>query len=473
MILPEKIEKVNAVEVEDRKLKFGEKFAAVINDGVATFHFQVIQLFLLFFYTDIMKISPAYVAGLFLFTRIIDACLTPVFGMVVDKVSTPWGKYKPWVIAVGLGLGIFGWLTFTTPDLSPDGKIIYATVTYVVYSLFLSIVSAPVTALKPAVTKRIDDRLSMGQIGFFFVMFGAMIAQIGVQPLYKALGGGNDAKGFSIIMAALLVLSVLIAIYQQFTIKERYVVQPAKSEKGPSLNEMFKAVFTNKTAIIVYMFVLGTNLANGIRSGASIYYFKYYFHNESLLAIVGLVSLLPTMIGVALSTKVTKRIGIKKNLVISAIVGVIGTAATIVLPPSSIGVILYMVLSALIALFAGLSTPAQGTMMPAAMDYTEWKTKKNVNAFMGSFQGFLQTLATALSGALTAGILAVIGYVGGAAEQSSETLFGLKVLMSIVPAVAVLLTLSVIWFDLTEDKQAQITKELEERRRNPEGNGKV
>lgn len=466
MLTTEKVSNVNVIgEGRDGKLKFKEKFSATVLDGTATFHLQVVQLFLLFFYTDIMKISPAYVAGLFLITRIIDAFLTPVFGILVDKVSTPWGKYKPWVITIGIGTGITGWLTYTVPDLSPDGKIVYATITYVLYSLFISVTPAPTTALKPAITKSIDDRISMGQIGYFIIIIGALFAQSAVQPLYKALGGGNDARGFSLVMGTVAVVSILIAIYQQFSIKERYVVVPEKNEKGPSLKEMLVAVFTNKTAIIVYLFILGTNLANGIRAGASIYYFKYYFGNEGLLAIVGLVSLVPTMIGVMFSSKITRRIGIKKNLVIAIIINVIGTAAAIALPPSSVGIILFMVIGALIAFFAGLSTPAQATMMPAAMDYTEWKTKKNVNGFMASFQGFLQTFATAISGAITAGMLAIIGYVGGV-EQSSETILGLKILMGIVPAIATLFSLSVLWFDLTEDKQAQITKELEERRNN-------
>jgi Na+/melibiose symporter-like transporter len=126
---PEKVTDVNAVEVEERKLKFGEKFAMVVNGGTAAFHLQVIQLFLLFFYTDILKISPAYVAGLFLVTRIADAFLTPVFGVLIDKVTTPWGKYKPWYVLTGVGVAITGWLTFTDFDLSPDGKVIYATIT--------------------------------------------------------------------------------------------------------------------------------------------------------------------------------------------------------------------------------------------------------------------------------------------------------------------------------------------------------
>lgn len=470
MLSPGKVDNIHVVrEVQERKLRLGEKISATMDGFTGTFHLQVIQLFLLFFYTDVMKISPAYVAGLFLVTRIVDAFLAPIFGALVDKVTTPWGKYKPWVIAIGVGTGIFGWLTYTVPDLSPDGRVIYATITYVIYSMFMSVGAGPITALKPAMTKSIDDRLSMGQISFFLVMVGALLAQSAVQPLYKALGGGDDAKGFSLIMGIVAVVSIVIAIYQQLTIKERYIIQPAKNEKGPSLKEMLVAVFTNKTAIIVYLFILGTNLASGIRSGASIYYFKYYFHNESLLAIVGLVGLLPTMIGVVFSSRITKRIGIKKNLAIAAIVNVVGTAAAIAIPPSSIGVIMYMILMALIAFFAGLSNPAQGTMMPAAMDYTEWKTKKNVNGFMASFQGFIQTFATALSGAITAGMLALFGYEGGGA-QSSGTLLGLQILISIAPAMATLLTLSVFWFDLTEEKQAQITKELEERRNKSESN---
>lgn len=134
-----------------------------------------------------------------------------------------------------------------------------------------------------------------------------------------------------------------------------------------------------------------------------------------------------------------------------------------VIPNTSTGVVIFMTLNAITAFFLGASTPAQGSMMPAAMDYTEWKTGKNVNAFMGSIQGFVQTLATALAGAVAAWALHIVGYVPGV-EQSSETIFGLKLFMGVVPAFVLLFTASIIWFDISEEKQKQITKELAERR---------
>ncbi len=450
---------------EDRKLKFSEKLAATINGGFGTFHVQVIQLFLLFFYTDIMKISPAYIAALFLITRIADAFLSPAFGILVDKVTTPWGKYKPWLILGALLTGIFGWFTYTNFNLGPTGNLIYATITYVLYSLVFNVGGAPALALIPAMTKRIDDRASIGQISFFLAIIGAMVAQIGVQPLYKLLGGGNDAKGFSIIMGIVAIITIVVAIFQQRVLKERYLIQTSETRKGPSIKTMFKAVLTNKTAIIVYLYVFALNLSNGIRSGASIYYFKYYFHNDNLLAITGIVAILPTMLGVMLSTVVSKRLGIKKLLIIASVVNIASMFLVMFLPSSGTGVTMYMVLLCLLSLFTGLATPVQGTMMPAAMDYTEWKTKLNINAFMGSFQSFLTTLGSALSGSITAGVLYVAGYVANAPQQSSASIFGLKLLMGVVPAAVFVLTLGVVFFDLTEEKQKQITKELAERRK--------
>ncbi|MGM1020392.1 MAG: MFS transporter [Bacillota bacterium] len=454
---------INKTKHEEPKLRLREKIACSIGGLTGTLHFQMISMFLLFFYTDVMKIPPAYVAGLFLVARIIDAVLAPMFGIFVDKVTTPWGKYKPWMLILGIPTAIFGWLTFTSFDLSHTGKIIYATVTYLAYSIMIAITPAPSSAIMPAVTKRVDDRVSIGTYSYMLVMVGAMFVTIAAQPLYKALGGGSDARGFSLLMLVVGIITILVSLFQVLNLKERYIVTSSKDEARPSLKEMLVAVFTNKNAIIVYIYVLALNLANGIRSAVMVHYFKYFFGNEGLVVTVGIVSILPVMIGAVLSPMVTKKIGVKANVLLGTFVTVLSMLAILVIPSTPAGIIAFLVIGVISGVFTGFSSPAQGTMLPAAMDYTEWKTGINVNAFMGSFLGFLQTFATALSGAIAAGVLVMIGYEPGV-EQSSTTLTGLKILMGVIPAIVIVFTASVAWFDLTEEKQKQIAKDLEERR---------
>ncbi|MRH45115.1 MFS transporter [Aquibacillus halophilus] len=453
----------------DRRLTIQEKIAAALGGMTGVIHTQMISMFILFYYTDVMQINPGYVAGLLLISRIIGASLIPAFGIVVDKVTTPWGKYVPWFMILGVPIAIFGWLTFTDFNFGPTGTLIYATVTYLIYSILVSIKAAPFNAVAPAITKRVDDRISLGQFSYIAIMIAAIVVTTIAQPAYKALGGGNDARGFSILMALIAIFCILASIYQVLILKERYVVKPKEDEKNASIKEMFKVVFTNKNAVVVYVYILAISLATGIRSAIMIHYFKYYFHNESLVVVFGVMSLIPTIIGVMISGKLVKRFGIKSIILTCTAVNVVSTAVVMVIPATNIGVVIFFATLALANLFMGLANPAQATMLPAAMDYTEWKTGKNINGFMGSFQGVMQTLAIAVSGSLAAIALSVIGYVPGA-EQSNETIFGLKILMGLLPAIIFLFTASVAWFDITEEKQNQIAKELAERRSEAEGN---
>lgn len=456
----------NTVIEEEGKLKFREKLLIMINGGTGTFHNQMIQMFLLFFYSDVLKINMAYVATLFLVVRVVDAILAPMFGILIDKISTPWGKYKPWYIAIGVIDGLFGWLTFTAVDLGPNGKLIYATLTYFIYSTIKSIGQAPACALIPAVTKRVDERISMYKINGFLIPICALLVNAGVAPLYKVIGRGDYARGFSLIMGGVFVVTALIGLCQAVVIKERYIVKTSEEndKKTVTIKEMFSAIITNKTALIVYISTFCANLANGIRSGVTIYFFKYFFHNEVLMAIVGTLSMVPTLIGLMFSAKLTKRIGIKNNIILGVVAGTVSSILMVLVPPTQMGIIMYIVLGMISSLFGGLTGPAAGTMLPAAMDYAEWKTGKNISGLLGSFNGLLGTIATAISGAGIALALSLIGYVGGAVEQSASTVFWIKMLMTLLPTIVGLGGLCVIWFDLDEDKQAEISKDLAERR---------
>lgn len=457
----------------NERLSFFTRFLLGTSGGAWTLNFMMIQTFLLFVYTDVFKISAAYVAVLFLVTRIVDAILAPAMGILVDVTSTPWGKYKPYFIIFGVPFAITGFLTFTDPTLlfgsiSETGMYAYATVTYVLFSTLYSICGAATGGVQPLMTKSIDDRINLGQINSFAAMIAGILVTAAVTPIIISIGGSlNSAKGWMIVMGVISIITIAYNVTGAFVYKEKYLVENVKKEKLTP-KQMGVVIFKNRTALIGLAILLGVNLSGGIRSGAMLYYFQYYFNMPALMTIIGLIGLIATLAGTVFSGILSRRIGIKKTIELSAIVSIITGAIAFFAPANQTGVIYYVVVSIIGSFFSGLYMPVYGTLMPAAIDYAEWKFNVVANGYIGSFVGFVQTLATAISGALVAAALAFIGYKSGVATQTENTIMGLRLLTSVIPSVLQIFMMAIVWYDLTEDKQKIITTELMERREKAE-----
>ena len=79
--------------------------------------------FLLYFYTDVFGISAAAAGTLLLVARVIDAMLDPVMGLITERVTTRWGKFRPYLLFGTPVLGILLILTFTTPNVRLQRQI--------------------------------------------------------------------------------------------------------------------------------------------------------------------------------------------------------------------------------------------------------------------------------------------------------------------------------------------------------------
>ena len=115
---------------EHERLSFKEKAGYGVGDAAANFIFQTMIIFQLAFYTDTFGITAAAAGTLFLVVRVFDAAFDPLMGVIADRTNTRWGKFRPWILWTAVPFGIMGFLAFTTPDLTPSGKLAYAYVTY-------------------------------------------------------------------------------------------------------------------------------------------------------------------------------------------------------------------------------------------------------------------------------------------------------------------------------------------------------
>src|ERR1035438_4040061 len=107
-------------------LAWREKISYGVADMGFNFYWANIATFLMIFYTDTFGISAAAAGSMLFAIKIINAFTDPVIGAVADRTKTRFGKFRPYLIWMALPLAAAGVLTYSTPNLSQDGKLIWA-----------------------------------------------------------------------------------------------------------------------------------------------------------------------------------------------------------------------------------------------------------------------------------------------------------------------------------------------------------
>jgi len=214
-----------------QKLSIKEKIGYSLGDTASNLFFLTFLIYMPKFYTDVFGISASAVAVMFLVSKIWDAVNDPMMGMIADRTNTRWGKYRPYLLWFAIPLGVAGILTFSTPNLAGNGKLIYAYVTYTSLMMLYTVINVPYSALMGVMTSSTTDRTSISSFRFVAAFVGQFTAQYAVGILVMKLGGGNDAKGYQLTMSVLSGLAVVLLFITFATTKER--VQPVKVQRNP------------------------------------------------------------------------------------------------------------------------------------------------------------------------------------------------------------------------------------------------
>ncbi|MBN2102738.1 MFS transporter [bacterium] len=156
------------------KLKQGSIFGYALGDLGINFNFQAIAFFLAFFYTDIFKISPGHVAGLYLVARMWDAINDPLMGYIADHTKSRWGQFRPYILFGAVPLNLILLACFFTPEISETGRVVYAYVTYILHGMAFTMLGLPYSSLSAVMTQNQQER---AVIATYRMFFACVIAQ--------------------------------------------------------------------------------------------------------------------------------------------------------------------------------------------------------------------------------------------------------------------------------------------------------
>jgi GPH family glycoside/pentoside/hexuronide:cation symporter len=443
------------------KLSFTEKSGYALGDLAANFVFQAMLALQLDFYTHTFGLTAAQAGTLFLVVGLGVACLNPVMGVIADRTDTKWGKFRPWLLWTAVPFGIIGVLTFTTPNISPAAKIIYAWTTYILLRIIYTVNNVPYASLTAVMTSDPDERTSIASYRQIAAnSAGFIVASLAI-PMVKFFGHGDDARGYQYTMGLLSALSVIFFIVAFFATKERIQPDPRqKTDLGQDLSDLFK----NRPWVVLFLATLFYFMAIVIRSNVMLPYFRFVAGNVDLFAWFNGFGLASLLAGVACSTSVSIRVGKRQLFIASMLLSGIFNMALFVIPPSS--TVLIIATEVLRQFAYGLSGPIIWAMMGDVADYGEWKTGRRASGTVTSAVVFALWAGLALGGAIAGWLFALYGFVSDAQVQSAHAQAGILLTASIYAGLAFFAVAACLFFyPISREKNQEIANELTERRK--------
>lgn len=229
--MPERNSEVKEMNEVEKKVKIGlwrQRIGYGSSDFACNLIWQMISLYLLYFYTNVMHLNAGAVSVMFLVTKVIDGISDLIVGFLIDKTNTKWGKSRPWILFGAVPFGVAAVLAFSVPDIGQTGMLIYAYITYILLSTAYTVVNIPMASILPALSEDPHERTVLASCRTFFSSIGSTVVSAFALTLVDKFGNGNEALGFRIVMMIFGVVGCLVFFFCFFNTKERVTIKQEK-----------------------------------------------------------------------------------------------------------------------------------------------------------------------------------------------------------------------------------------------------
>ena len=460
---------MSKVQVSD-KLSVLEKLGFSAGEYSSSIVWQALMFFLPAFYSDTFGLELTDIATMFLIVRFFDAFNDPIMGIIADRTNTRWGKFRPYLLWFAVPYGVIAMLMFNTPDFDYSGKLAYAYVTYSLMMIIYTVIMIPYNSWVGVISPNSAERTSVSSYKFVFAYLAGLSVQSLILPMVDHFGKvtnelgeiiQNDAIGYRYTMIILGSVSIFFFLVTFFTAKER--VQPeAKVESN--IKQDFKDLTKNRDWIMVFLTSMLLLIYIIIRSGDIMYYFEYYLGQKELATQFMVVGTVATLLGVLPTKWLSAKFGKKNVFIVALIIIALSQIVFFIAGPEDIVII--FAAQIIFSFASGPTMPLMWAMLADTADYSEWKTHRRATGLIFSATNMSIKSGVAIGGAAIMWILAAYGYEANVA-QTDEAIFGIKMLMSLIPAaLAVVSMIPLFFYKLDDEKLAVIEADLKARKEN-------
>ena len=398
---------------------------------------QILTIYQLFFYTDILQFTALQTAYLLLITRSFDAVAGLLLGFVIDRTQSRWGKSRPYFLWGALPFTIFSILMFYTPPFSNQGKFIFALLTYAGLSLSYTMVNMPLTSILPNLTKDPHERVALATSRLVCAFCGAALAGGLTLPLIDKLGHGVKSVGIFRTMTIYSLIGGGLLLLTFFNIKEK--------ESGNSSLTLRKALLSFAENKAWKMFALNILFMWGayfIQQAALVFFYSYYVQESEIIGTVVIITAVATIAGTTCTPLLIRKTGKRNLFLYSSTIYVLGVIIMIVAERSIAGLLTGTIVA---AIGFGLRHAVYFTMQADLSDYSENISGNTLTGLIAAGNQFVGRIAMTAAGAITGMILSIGGYKSGL-QQDQHTLLAIRLNYLYIPAALVMISILIMSF---------------------------
>ncbi len=423
------------------------------------------------FYAATMAADLALVGVLLLVVRVVSAAFDPVVGNLIERKNSKRGKLKPFIMFSIIPLAVMTVLIFTEIPLKGPALYGYIFITYLMWSLAMTLGDVPSQAIASVLTPNPTERTSVVSIANTLKSVGFAAAYVVVPIACLLVPGGSRVFGYeggkdtpinsteyfasSVIIGVLgCLLFSLIVFYS----KERVGYKTQRM----SYSDMWRTLRDNKPLMMVivsYFLGFGRQMAMGIQIQAA----NVLLGGQNLIVVLGITTAVGSMISMIITPLLIKKIGEKNTFLLLSIYGFVISMITFFIGTEN--KILMFSFLFLIGLQFGAVTLLPMIMAADCVDYYELKTGKRTEGTVYAVLSLTIKICLAMGTALGLLLLKASKYnaqdIVFAEETKKLVYFGYTALPGIFSLLA---AVPMLKYGIVGNKKLEIAMLLQERR---------
>ena len=414
---------------------------------------------MLYFYTDVVGISPLLAGWIYALGIGWDAITDPYMGYISERTRTKMGSYRPYILFGSIPLAFSFVLLFWVPPFEGNFLFIFLIMVNLFHRTCFTIVSVPYSSLTARITDDSEERTKLTTARMLGASFGTLtISALGF-PIINWFGSGEESLGFIYLgvcsgLAAIFILAITVKTVRERNFNLEITQLPKFSEVSKSIvnNYAFLIVFASTLTLITTSIMFNKNL---------IYYTKYALDLHEYQGLILGVSSASAFLAIPVWAYSALKIGKRNSWLISMILLVFSFLFFYLYPIKNL--LELLIVLAVLGIGNGATGVLFWSMLPDTIEYGEWKTGVRTESSLYGFMTFAQKGGIAISALILGVLLTNIGFVPNTI-QTEETLENLKTLMTFIPLSGVVLSFILVYFYPIDSKfHKKLIREINER----------